>query len=60
MPVIEQGAIAKAAIDGVNKTINSMTRKPLYNKNYRGVGREMAIEQRYINYIFICLRERDF
>jgi hypothetical protein len=44
MPVIEQGAIAKAAINSVNKAINSMTRKPLYNKNYCGVGREMAIE----------------
>jgi hypothetical protein len=50
MPVIEQGAIAEAAIDGVNKTIDSMTRKPLYNENYRRVGGEMAIEQRYINY----------
>jgi len=44
MPVIEQGAIAEAAIDSVDKAIDSMTRKPLYNENYRGVRGEMAIE----------------
>ena len=44
MPVFEQGAIAEAAIDSVNKTIDSMIRKPLYNENYRGVRGEMVIE----------------
>jgi hypothetical protein len=60
IPVIEQEASAEAAIDGVNGTIDSTTRKPLCNKNCSRVGGEMAVEQRHINHIFIHLRKRDF
>jgi hypothetical protein len=44
MRVIEQWADVEAAIDGVNETIDSVTRKSLCNKNYGGVGGEMAVE----------------
>jgi len=60
MHVIEQGSGAEAAIDGVNVTIHSMTRKPLCKENYRGVGGEMAVEQRHVDQIFIDMRKRDF
>ena len=60
MRVIEQGSGTEAAINGVNAMIDSMTRKPLCNENYRGVGGEMAVEQRHVNQIFIDMRKRDF
>jgi hypothetical protein len=60
MPVIKQGASAEAVFDSVNETIDSMTRKPLYNENCRGVLGEVTVEQRHINHIFINLRKRDF
>jgi hypothetical protein len=60
IPVIEQGTSAEAAIDGVNETIDSMTRKPFCNENYRGIGGEITVEQRHISQIFIYLRKKDF
>lgn len=58
--VIQQRTSAEAAINEVNETIDGMTRKPFCNENYRGIGGDMAVEQRHINHIFIYLRRRDF
>lgn len=55
LSVTGQGANAEAVMDGVNETINSMTGKPLCNKKCHGIERKKALEQRYINCIFIYL-----
>jgi hypothetical protein len=51
---------ATSAIDSVNETRDSVTRKPFGNEAYRGIGGEMVKEQQHDGHIFIDMRKRDF
>ena len=58
--VIQQGETAKAAIDGVNETSDSMTNTAVIFVADRCLGGEITIEKSFTNDISIDLRGRDF
>jgi len=59
MVEVEQGVPAEAGVDGVNETIDGVINAAIFSRCRKGPGREMAEEQRRIDYIFIDLRGRN-